>query len=98
MNFPVLILSSLLATAPLFSCAQAAAEAASPRYQVGLTAYSSAYQPLGGSAYRGIHVPVQVVAGYQLRPRLAVQLGVAYSSISYSSFGVGRYLSAPGTP
>lgn len=44
-----------------------------------------------GGAYRSPRVPVQVVAGYQLRPRLAVQLGVAYSRIDSSYFGISRY-------
>jgi hypothetical protein len=52
-----LFLSGLLATAPLLSFAQAAT-APTPRYYVGLTAYSSAYQSLSSNAYRGgTHVP-----------------------------------------
>ncbi|GAA4053682.1 hypothetical protein GCM10022409_45820 [Hymenobacter glaciei] len=52
-----------------------------PRYYVGLGAYHSNFQNL--SSWRqgdtGFRVPVQLVAGYQLRPRLALELGVAYS-------------------
>jgi hypothetical protein len=87
----------LLATAPFLSFAQAPAEAPGSRYYVGIAAYTSTYQPIGGSAYRGTRVPFQVVAGYQFRPRLAVQLGVAYSSASYSSFGIGRYMPTAGS-
>jgi hypothetical protein len=92
-----LFLSSLLATAPLLSFAQADAAAPTPRYYVGLAAYSSTYQPLSRNAYRGgTRVPFQVVAGYQLRPRLAVQLGVAYSGLSYKYSNAGSY-SSPGS-
>jgi hypothetical protein len=97
MPFYILTLSGLLATVPLLSLAQAPAEAASPRYYVGLGAYSSAYQPLGGSAYHGTRMPFQVVVGYQVQPRLAMQLGVAYSGVSASYTNDGRYVPAPGS-
>jgi hypothetical protein len=94
-----LTLGSLLATAPLFALAQAVGPAPTPRYYVGLAAYSSAYQGLEGNAFRGgPRIPVQVAAGYQLRPRLAVQLGVAYSGVSYSTFGISRYFITQGAP
>ena len=38
------------------------------------------------------------MAGYQLRPRLAVQLGVAYSSVDISYFGISRYYPYQGPP
>lgn len=99
MNLCTVALASLLAATPLLSSAQATAEAPTPRYYVGLAAYSSAYQGLGGNAYRGgPRIPVQVTAGYQLRPRLAVQVGVAYSGISYSTFGISRYFPSQGYP
>lgn len=97
MPFHYPFLASLLVLAPRLSPAQPTEPAPVPRYYLGLAAYSSAYQPLGGGAYRGIRVPVQVVAGYQLRPRLAVQLGVAYSGTSYSSFNAGRYVRTAGS-
>ena len=96
MHLRLLSLASLLATSPLLGLAQATDLAPAPRYYVGLAAYSSAYQPLGGSAYRSTRLPFQVVAGYQVRPRLAVQLGVAYSSTSASSFGISRYYPTTG--
>jgi len=96
MHFHYPLLASLLALAPRLSPAQPTEPAPVPRYYLGLAAYSSAYQPLGGGAYRNARIPVQVVAGYQLRPRLAVQLGVAYSGASYSYFGISRYYTNPG--
>jgi opacity protein-like surface antigen len=52
---------------------------------VGLAAYSSFYQPIGGRPQvSGFPVPLQLTAGYQLRPRLAVQAGVAYSGSTRS--------------
>lgn len=56
--------------------------AAVPRYYVGLAAYSSYYQPLGRTYGGATRLPVQLTVGYQLRPRLAVQVGLAYSGIT----------------
>jgi len=91
-----LILGSLLLTVPLAGFAQNTAPAPAPRYYVGLAAYSSAYQALGGNYFSGTKIPFQLTAGYQLRPRLAVQVGVAYSGQSYSYFDAGRYYTASG--
>jgi hypothetical protein len=88
------ILGSLLLAAPLTGFAQTTAPV--PRYYVGLAAYSSGYQPLGGNYYSGTRLPFQLTAGYQLRPRLAVQVGVAYSGGSYSYFNAGRYYTSAG--
>lgn len=89
MRFLSLALGSLLLSTTLPTHAQTAPEApavlgtAAPRFYVGLGAYSSYYQPLGSQtapSYTGqFRLPVQLTAGYQLRPRLALQLGVAYS-------------------
>ncbi|MDQ2794220.1 MAG: hypothetical protein M3Y12_09455, partial [Bacteroidota bacterium] len=89
MRFSFLALSGLLAAAAFPARAQTAPAApaalpglAAPRFFVGLAAYSSYYQPLGGLSLANrssVRVPLQLVAGYQLRPRLAVQVGVAYS-------------------
>jgi hypothetical protein len=50
---------------------------------VGLAAYSSLLQPIDSRTYSsGFLVPVQLTAGYQLRPRLAVQASVAYSAFT----------------
>ncbi|MDO7853802.1 outer membrane beta-barrel protein [Hymenobacter convexus] len=83
-----LALGALLLAAPVLGHAQtspATDATAAPRFYVGLGAYSSYYQRFGRE-YLGtgaqVRVPVQLTAGYQLRPRLAVQLGVAYSGIS----------------
>jgi hypothetical protein len=74
----------LLLAAPFHSFAQTptdAAPAAPPRFYVGLGAYHSNFQNL--SSWRqgdtGFRVPVQLTAGYQLRPRLALELSAAYS-------------------
>ena len=91
-------LSGWLVAAPLLGLAQATVPAPTPRYYVGLALYSSAYQPLGGGGYRPTTVPVQVTAGYQLRPRLAVQLGVAYSGASSSYSTDRQYFPNPGSP
>ena len=83
MRFHSLVFGGLLVAAALPGRAQITSETpAAPRFYVGLGAYSSYYQPLGGltQANRSsVRVPVQLVAGYQLRPRLAVQVGLAYS-------------------
>lgn len=80
------LLAGLLLGAPCAGLAQTF-----PHYYLGLAAYSSDYQGLGGSYNQGVRVPVQAVVGYQLRPRLAVQLGVAYSSATASYFGISKY-------
>jgi hypothetical protein len=90
------VLGSLLLAAPLTGFAQSIAPVPAPRYYVGLAAYSSSYQPLGGSYYRSLRLPIQLTAGYQLRPRLAVQVGVAYSGESYDYFDAGRYYTTSG--
>ena len=87
MRFLSFALGGLLLAAALPAHAQTApAEIpAAPRFFVGLGAYSSYYQPFGqpyGST--GFPVPLQLTAGYQLGPRLAVQVGVAYSGHRYS--------------
>jgi hypothetical protein len=69
------------------------------RFYIGLTAYSSSFQPLGGNNYKAssqIPVPVQVVAGYQLRPRWAVQVGAAYTGFYQEYSYLGRYAEAAG--
>ncbi|HET9502882.1 MAG TPA: outer membrane beta-barrel protein [Hymenobacter sp.] len=89
------ILGGFLLAAPLAGFAQATSPIP-PRYYVGLAAYTSSYQPLGGNYFSGTRIPLQLTAGYQLRPRLAVQVGVAYSGLSYSYFNAGRYYTTSG--
>ena len=99
MRFPAFALGGLLAAA-LPAHAQttpaktpALPGTAAPRFFVGLGAYSSYYQPLGGLSQANrssVRVPLQLVAGYQLRPRLAVQVGVAYSGTTGNYATVGR--------
>jgi hypothetical protein len=95
MPTPRLALCSLLLGAPLFSHAQSAPTL--PRYYVGLSVYSSDYQPLSGNYRNGFTLPVQLTLGYQLRPRLAVQASVAYSGSSYNYFDVGKYYTGSGS-
>ncbi|WP_201980564.1 outer membrane beta-barrel protein [Hymenobacter rubidus] len=76
--------SGLLLAAPLLGLAQTA-PAAAPRYYAGLGVYSSHFQKLGkwhNGDKTGFRLPVQLAAGYQLRPRLALELGAAYSGIT----------------
>jgi len=71
-----------------------AQDTAPQRFYIGLAAYSSSFQPLGGNNYKPspqTTVPVQVVAGYQLRPRWAVQAGIAYTGSSQDYSYLGRY-------
>ncbi|MBF9221059.1 outer membrane beta-barrel protein [Hymenobacter ruricola] len=78
-----LALGGLLLAAPSLSHAQTAepAQTTASRCYVGLAAYHSNFQNLASwrSGDSGFRVPVQLSGGYQLRPRLALELGVAYS-------------------
>jgi hypothetical protein len=77
-----LVLSSLsLLGASLSAIAQTTDPAPASRFYVGLGAYHSNFQNLGSwrQGDTGFRVPVQLSVGYQLRPRLALELGVAYS-------------------
>jgi len=87
------LLGSCLLGLALTSHAQSVALLPAPHFYGGLGVYSSSRQNLGSWNLNKSRIPVQAVVGYQLRPRLAVQLGVAYSgnsddyaySTSYSS-------------
>lgn len=70
---------ALLLTCPFIGWAQRPASASDTRFYLGLGAYTSNFQPISGNSVSGLKVPVQVTGGYQLRPRLALQVGVAYS-------------------
>lgn len=74
-------LAALLLGAPLATLAQTADPAPAHRFYGGLAIYEGSNQMLSGF-YSGerFNVPVQATLGYQLRPRLALQLGLAYSS------------------
>jgi hypothetical protein len=75
--FPLLIGCLLLASAPL--CCRAQISSTVPRYYGGIAAYSSFYQFIGNAWREQNFIPLEVIAGYRLRPRLAVQGSVAYS-------------------
>ena len=81
MRLPQLAFGALLLGFPLLSRAQTTEVAPAPRLYVGLAAYHSNYQNLGSwrQGDAGFRVPVQLTVGYQLCPRLALELGVAYS-------------------
>lgn len=81
MVFSKIILSSLLLGLPLVSFAQDEQPAPAPKFYMGLSAYSGPYQRFGSTNTNGtnINIPVQATFGYQLRPRLAMQLGLIYS-------------------
>jgi hypothetical protein len=103
MRFLPLALGGLFLTTALPALAQSSADAPAPsRFYVGLGAYSSYYQQVGNSSLgldNRFRLPVQVTAGYQLSPRLAAQIGVAYST-DQSRYGqtVVYSTSTPGTP
>jgi hypothetical protein len=95
-----LALGGLLLASSLASHAQATEPAPAPRFYGGLGVYSSSHQNLGGWG-NGARIPVQALVGYQWRPRLAVQLGVAYSGnrseYAYSTSYSSSYPSPPNT-
>jgi hypothetical protein len=95
MHFSRFAFGSLLAIAPLLAQAQTTETVAAPRFYVGLAAYSSYYQRAGHQNFGGIQLPVQLTAGYQWRPRLAVQVGVAYSRFSNPYSYLGYYYPTP---
>jgi opacity protein-like surface antigen len=101
MLLPRLFLGALLLGSPLLGRAQATEPAPSPRYYVGLAAYNSYYQGFGSKAYGNgngsLRLPVQLTAGYQVRPRLALQVGVAYSTARYSYDNEFIYYSKTGS-
>ncbi|SFP70657.1 outer membrane protein [Hymenobacter arizonensis] len=81
-------LVAFLLALPMLSRAQTPVlePAPTPKFYVGLAAYSSYYQNFGGKAARNssVRLPVQLTAGYQLGPRISLQVGVAHSRANYS--------------
>lgn len=98
MLLPRLAFGCLLLGSPILSLAQTADPVPVPKFYVGLGAYGSSYQKLGGRPNSGATVPVQLTVGYQLLPRLAVQVGLAYSGYSDSYAYDGRIYSDPIIP
>lgn len=84
MKFSPLLLSSLLLGAPFPGHAQSPGLPSAPHFYGGLGVYSSSHQSLGSWGNGQARIPVQAVVGYQVRPRVAVQLGLAYSGNSAS--------------
>jgi hypothetical protein len=79
MNLSSLVASGFLLASSFAGHAQATEPAPIPRFYGGLGLYTSSHQNLSSWGIDGARIPVQAVVGYQWRPRLAVQLGVAYS-------------------
>ncbi|MGY3087795.1 hypothetical protein ACVWYF_000821 [Hymenobacter sp. UYAg731] len=103
MRFLPFALGGLLLAAALPTHAQTTPEpSAAPRFYIGLGAYSSYYQQVGNSSLgldNRFRLPVQLTAGYRFSPRLAGQVGVAYST-DQSRYGQTIVYSSPtpGTP
>jgi hypothetical protein len=86
--------AALLFGAPLASLAQGTSPAPSYRLYGGVALYTDGGQPLGGF-YRGrFNYPVQATLGYQLRPQLAVQVGLAYSGTKGNDSYSDEYVDA----
>jgi hypothetical protein len=94
MHYSNFALAGWLLAVPLLSRGQSPTTepAPAPRFYVGLAAFHSNFQNVWSwrQGDTGFRVPVQFTAGYQLRPRLALELGVAYSgnsnAISYGGY------------
>lgn len=71
--------AALLLGTPLATLAQGAAPVPAHRFYGGLALYTNGEQGLGRFYHGRFNAPVQATLGYQLRPRLAVQVGLAYS-------------------
>jgi len=98
-----LLVSSLLLSTPLISLAQDNPAVATPKFYAGLGLYSGSYHSLGRSkspasittsSTSTYQLPVQATLGYQLRPRLAVQLGLVYSSRKNDFASSDEYIDA----
>jgi hypothetical protein len=87
------VFAALLLGAPLATLAQATNPAPTPRLYGGLAIYDGPNQSVSG-LYSGqrFNLPVQATLGYQLQPRLALQVGLAYSSDKASYTNVSNYL------
>ena len=93
---PRLVCYAVLLSAPLLGRAQTApvvpsspdpAPAPVYRFYVGLGAYTSRHERLGTRFDGGFAWPVQLTLGYQLRPRLALQLSGVTTSAEYARTG-----------
>jgi hypothetical protein len=89
-------LTGLLMAVPLAGWAQGSTPAPAFRYYAGLSAYTSDYQSIGGNSLSDLRVPIQATLGYQLRPRLAVQVSAAYSHSGFDYNNLGSNYYPPG--
>ena len=92
--------AGVLLELPFAGSAQSA-DGAAPHFYGGLGVYTSSHQNLSSWGSGSARIPVQAVVGYQLRPRLAVQLGLAYSgnrsNYAYASSYSSYYPAPPST-
>ncbi|SNC76905.1 Outer membrane protein beta-barrel domain-containing protein [Hymenobacter gelipurpurascens] len=72
-------IGAVLFSFPLLSFAQTS-EPETPRYYVGVSAFTNFSQRLSRSIDPSTVPPLQLTLGYQLNPRWAVQLGASYST------------------
>jgi len=89
--------AALLLSAPLATLAQTPAPAPTHRFYAGLALYVGNNLSLTDYQNR-FSPPVQVTLGYQLRPRLALQLGLAYNDRRYSNSYADDYLASNTIP
>ncbi|GAB3230832.1 hypothetical protein GCM10027346_16800 [Hymenobacter seoulensis] len=80
-------ISAALLSLPLLGVAQTT-EPETPRFYVGVSAYTNWYQRASRGLDNGKWPPLQLTLGYQLRPRLGVQVSTAYNSSTFSYEGV----------
>lgn len=86
---------ALLLSTPLVALAQTTTPEPAYRFYGGLAAYDGSNQSINGF-YSGqrVNVPVQATLGYQVRPRLAVELGFAYSGAKFDYADTDEYLNS----
>jgi hypothetical protein len=92
-------LGALLLGMPLATLAQSADPIPTHRFYGGLAAYEGNNQSVRGF-YSGerFNLPVQATLGYQLTPRLALQVGLAYSKENYKDSNNYTYSNIDGIP
>ncbi|WP_208132329.1 outer membrane beta-barrel protein [Hymenobacter sp. BT559] len=92
MPVPRLLCSALIVATPLATLAQSTSPPPVYRFYSGMAAYASTTQAVGGYHGSRYSVPVQATLGYQLRPRLAVQVGLAYSNVKSNNSYTNNYV------
>lgn len=102
MSFRSLACCTLLWSAPFLGQAQSTPPAADPalahRFYVGVGAYSSKHEYWGRRDGLPATYPVQFTLGYQLRPRLALQLSGVSAATKGSTSGLVAQANGMGLP